>query len=120
MGGGSPMSVDEIMEVVRENDFNVTFSGGDPLYQPVDELTQLARAIREAGYGIWCFTGFTYESVAVRTDLQPLLGCIDVLVDGAFVEAQRDISLLFRGSANQRLIDLRRSTPHAPVEWTQG
>lgn len=120
MGGGSPMSVDEIMEVVRENDFNVTFSGGDPLYQPVDELTQLARAIREAGYGIWCFTGFTYESVAVRTDLQPLLGCIDVLVDGAFVEAQRDISLLFRGSANQRLIDLRRSTPDVPVEWTQG
>jgi anaerobic ribonucleoside-triphosphate reductase activating protein len=117
--GGTPMTVDEILSVVRENDFNVTFSGGDPLYQPLPELTQLAQAIRAAGYTLWCFTGFTYEQLAARADLRPLLSAINVLVDGPFIEAQRDISLLFRGSSNQRLIDLRRSTPAAPIPWQQ-
>jgi anaerobic ribonucleoside-triphosphate reductase activating protein len=116
--GGTPMTVDEILSVVRENDFNVTFSGGDPLYQPLPELTQLAQAIRAAGYTLWCFTGFTYEQLAARADLRPLLSAINVLVDGPFIEAQRDISLLFRGSSNQRLIDLRRSTPAAPIPWS--
>jgi anaerobic ribonucleoside-triphosphate reductase activating protein len=116
--GGTPMTVDEILSIVRENDFNVTFSGGDPLYQPLPELTQLAQAIRAAGYTLWCFTGFTYEQLAARADLRPLLSAINVLVDGPFIEAQRDISLLFRGSSNQRLIDLRRSTPAAPIPWS--
>lgn len=111
VNGGTPMSVEQIMEVVCENDFNVTFSGGDPLYQPIDELTTLAKAIVDAGFTLWCFTGFTYEQLAQRTDLQPLFDCVDVLVDGPYIEAQRDISLLFRGSANQRLIDLRKSSP---------
>jgi anaerobic ribonucleoside-triphosphate reductase activating protein len=109
------MSVEQIMEVVRENDFNVTFSGGDPLFQPLDELTALAQEIVKAGYNLWCFTGFTYDELSKRSDLQPLFRCIDVLVDGPFIEAQRDISLLFRGSANQRLVDLRRSTPSSVV-----
>lgn len=111
INGGTPMTVEQIMEVVRENDFNVTFSGGDPLYQPIDELTALAQAITAEGYTVWCFTGFTYEQLCKRSDLQPLFSCIEVLVDGPFVEAERDIALLFRGSANQRLVDMRRSTP---------
>jgi anaerobic ribonucleoside-triphosphate reductase activating protein len=119
MNGGTPMTVEQIMEVVRENDFNVTFSGGDPLYQPLDELTALAQAITAEGYTVWCFTGFTYEQVCSRKDLQPLFEHIEVLVDGPFIEAQRDIALLFRGSANQRLIDLRRSTPTNPQIWSK-
>lgn len=114
--GGTPMTINQIMEVVRENDFNVTFSGGDPLFQPIDELTELAKAIRDAGYSIWCYSGFTYDVLTKRHDLQSLFNYIDVLVDGPFIEAQRDSSLLFRGSSNQRLVDLRRSTPDAVVE----
>lgn len=115
VNGGTPMTVEQIMDVVRENDFNVTFSGGDPMFQPVDELTELAEAITAAGYNIWCYTGFLYEDLALRHDLEPLLKHIDVLVDGPYVDAKRDISLLFRGSSNQRLVDLRRSTPDNPV-----
>ena len=57
--GGREMSVAEIMDTVRENDFNVTFSGGDPLYQ-AEGVTALAGAVKRAGYTLWCYTGFTY------------------------------------------------------------
>lgn len=106
MLGGTQMSVDEIMAVVRDNDFNVTFSGGDPLYQPVDALTELARQIRAEGYTLWCYTGFVYEQLCDRADLQPLLSLVNVLVDGPFVASLRDSSLRFRGSSNQRLLAL--------------
>lgn len=106
MLGGTQMSVDEIMAVVRDNDFNVTFSGGDPLYQPVAALTELARQIRAEGYTLWCYTGFVYEQLCDRADLQPLLSLVNVLVDGPFVASLRDSSLRFRGSSNQRLLAL--------------
>jgi anaerobic ribonucleoside-triphosphate reductase activating protein len=104
--GGHAMTVEEIMAVVRENDFNVTFSGGDPLYQRVG-MEALARAVKAEGYTLWCYTGFTYEQLAEMDDYRELIGMFDVLVDGSFIEKQRDISLLFRGSANQRLIDVK-------------
>ena len=58
--GGTEMTVDEIMEIVREQDFNVTLSGGDPMYQP-EGVAELAAAINKDGYTLWCYTGFTYE-----------------------------------------------------------
>lgn len=112
------MTVEQIMEVVRENDFNVTFSGGDPLYQPIDELTQLAKAIKDEGYTLWCFTGFLYEQLVARQELREFLNCVEVLVDGPFVEDKRDISLLFRGSSNQRLILLNKSTPNSITQYS--
>jgi anaerobic ribonucleoside-triphosphate reductase activating protein len=118
MDGGNPMTVEQIMEVVRENDFNVTFSGGDPLYQPIDELTQLAKAIKDEGYTLWCFTGFLYEQLVARQELREFLNCVEVLVDGPFVEDKRDISLLFRGSSNQRLILLNKSTPNSITQYS--
>ena len=99
------MSVDEVMDVVREADFNVTFTGGDPLYQAV-EILPLAKAVKEAGYTIWCYTGFLREDTVNNPDMTALLEYVDVLVDGPFIEALRDISLPFRGSANQRIITL--------------
>ncbi|MDE5988445.1 MAG: anaerobic ribonucleoside-triphosphate reductase activating protein [Duncaniella sp.] len=115
--GGREMSVDEIMREVIDNDFDVTLTGGDPMYRAA-ELLPLAARIKEAGKGIWCYTGFRYEDVMRSEPMRRLLEYIDVLVDGAFVEAQRDVHLLFRGSANQRLVDVGRSTPGNVVEWS--
>lgn len=105
---GRDMTVDDIMKHVLDNDANVTFTGGDPIYQK-QALTVLARAIRAAGKNIWCYTGFKYEELAADPDCSELLSLIDVLVDGPYVEDLRDTDLLFRGSSNQRLIDLRKS-----------
>jgi anaerobic ribonucleoside-triphosphate reductase activating protein len=102
---GREMTVEEIMAVVRENDFNVTFSGGDPLYQRVG-IEALARAVKAEGYTLWCYTGFTFEQLMEMEGYRDLVAMFDVLVDGPFIEKQRDISLHFRGSANQRLIDV--------------
>lgn len=103
--GGRLMSVEEIMEVVRENDFNVTFSGGDPLFQ-AEALLPLAKAVKAEGYTIWCYTGYLYEDVIADECLSAVLKYVDVLVDGPFVMDLRDTSLLFRGSSNQRIIEL--------------
>ena len=112
------MSVDEIMKVIDYNNFDVTFSGGDPLFQ-LDEVTNLAREIKRGGRNIWCYTGYKWEAVSKDARYSSLLENIDVLVDGPFVLAKRDISLLFRGSDNQRLIDVRKSLDDdRVVEWT--
>ena len=115
--GGEAMSVLRIKEIIDDCDFNVTFSGGDPLMQPVDEMVELARLLKADGRTIWCYTGYSYEYVASRPEYEELLACIDVLVDGPFIESLRDISLRFRGSSNQRLVDVARSTPDCVVEW---
>lgn len=115
--GGKEMTVDEIMKVIAENGFNVTFSGGDPLYQAA-ALVPLARAIKEEGFTIWCYTGFLYEDLFQIPEYKELLRYVDVLVDGPFIEAQRDIRLRFRGSGNQRLIAVASSSPEKVVLWT--
>lgn len=104
MHGGTEMTVDQIMAEVIENDFNVTFSGGDPLYQDPEALLELARAVRKAGYTLWCYTGFVYEDIRDDRRYAPLLAELDTLVDGPFIQSLRDTSLRFRGSSNQRLI----------------
>ncbi|WP_289159174.1 anaerobic ribonucleoside-triphosphate reductase activating protein [uncultured Muribaculum sp.] len=114
--GGVEMSIDEIMAVIDENDFNVTFSGGDPLLQ-AEGVGELARRLKADGRTVWCYTGYTYEEVATEPRFADLLENIDVLVDGRFVEALRDVTLRFRGSSNQRLVDVAASTPGAVVEW---
>ncbi len=106
--GGHPMTLDEIMEIITDNDFNVTFSGGDPMYQ-AEALLPLARLIHEAGYTLWCYTGYTYEEVVASPVMNRLLDYIDVLVDGRYIDALRDTQLRFRGSSNQRIIDVKAS-----------
>ena len=114
--GGQDMSIDEVMAVVIENDFDITFTGGDPLYI-AETILPLAREIRRIGKSIWCYTGFRYEDIVSHPRMRELMEYIDVLVDGPFVESLRDVHLLFRGSSNQRLIDLHKSTPDSIVEW---
>ena len=78
--GGQDMSVDEIMAVVIENDFDVTFTGGDPLYS-VETILPLAREIRRIGKSIWCYTGFRYEEIVSHPRMRELMEYIDVLVE---------------------------------------
>ena len=107
--GGREMSTEEIMKVIEADPYaNVTFTGGDPMYQ-CDGFAELARAIhRRTNKDIWCYTGFTYESLITRAQRE-LLELLDVLVDGPFIQNLRDPDLLFRGSSNQRLIDVQAS-----------
>ena len=114
--GGREMSIDEIMDIVDENGFDVTLSGGDPMYN-AGMILPLARKIKESGKTLWCYTGFRYEVVMEHPDMRRLLDYVDVLVDGPFVETLRDVHLLFRGSSNQRLVDVKKSTPDSVVEW---
>ena len=102
------MEVEEIMERVIEEDFNVTLTGGDPLWQ-VDKVLPLVKAIKEKGYNIWCYTGFTWEEIIDSPQLSQILEWVDVIVEGRFVEELRDISLRFRGSSNQRIIKVKET-----------
>lgn len=104
-GAGRDMTVDELLDIVRRADFDVTFTGGDPMYQ-AEALIPLARAIKQLGYDIWCYTGFTFEQLAHVPAATRLLEYIDTLVDGPFILALRDTDLHFRGSSNQRIIPL--------------
>lgn len=88
---------------------DVTFSGGDPMFQP-QGFAALARAIKErSGKNIWCYTGYLFEQLLENPAQRELLELVDVLVDGRFVEALKDEQLRFRGSSNQRIIDVSRS-----------
>ena len=106
--GGKEVTVEELLEVIKSDEFaNVTFSGGDPLYQ-VEAFTELARRVKgETDKTIWCYTGFTYEEVLADPRLNQILPYLDALVDGPYVEALRDTNLPFRGSSNQRIINLK-------------
>jgi len=113
ISGGHPMTTEEIMRIIEADPYaNVTFTGGDPMYQP-EGFAELARAIKtRTDKTIWCYTGFTYEALMTNPRQRNLLELIDVLVDGPFIKSQRDESLRFRGSRNQRLIDVKASLRH--------
>ena len=108
--GGHAMTTEDIMRVIESDPYaNVTFTGGDPMYQP-EGFAELARTIRErTTKDIWCYTGFTFETLVNNPRQRALLEQIDVLVDGPYIKDQRDETLLFRGSRNQRIINVRDS-----------
>ena len=102
----------QIAEYVRETPFisGVTLSGGDPMYSAesvipfLKELKSLSPAST-----VWVYSGFTYEEITADPSMRELLGMCDVLVDGPFILEQRDITLSYRGSRNQRIIDVQAS-----------
>lgn len=107
-GAGREISVDSLAEILLGTGLDVTFSGGDPAYQ-ADEAASLAARLHDAGHTVWLYTGFTFAEMLADPSRRALAEAVDVIVDGPFIEAQRDIHLQFRGSANQRLIDARTS-----------
>lgn len=113
---GRYTDIEDILEIVLADPFaDVTFSGGDPMFQP-EGFTALAKAIRErSSKNIWCYTGYLFECLVNDPRRRALLEQVDVLVDGRFVEALKDETLRFRGSSNQRIIDVAKSLQRGSV-----
>ena len=106
--GGREVAVEEIIKDMRKNPLTdgLTLTGGEPFYQPED-CARIARAAREAGLNVWCYTGWTLEELREMPEAQVLLQEVDVLVDGPYIQAERSLNLQWRGSKNQRVIPLR-------------
>ncbi|MDY6322347.1 MAG: anaerobic ribonucleoside-triphosphate reductase activating protein [Succinivibrio sp.] len=86
----------------------VTFSGGEPFMQPLP-LAEFAKAAKHLGMSVWSYTGFTYEKLIRDPQRFELLKQLDILVDGPFVLEKKSLELDFRGSSNQRIIDVQKS-----------
>lgn len=110
MEEGKLMKISDIMKLIDKNltplHGGITISGGEPFMQPeaLNELLQNIKT-RHPHLSLWCYTGYIFEEIR---DL-PALKLIDVLVDGRYVEEERDLELVFRGSRNQRIIDVKAS-----------
>ena len=120
--GGFPIETEDLVSLIRSTKYldGVTLSGGDPLLQAA-ACAEIARAVREEGLSVWMYTGYTYEQIrdgVAGNDAIRALREIDVLVDGRFIQSRRDASVLWRGSSNQRLIDVQASLAQgAPVPY---
>ena len=107
--GGESVAVEELFREIVEADMNVTFTGGDPMLHP-EGFIELAQMIKErTDKTIWCYTGYLFEELLQHPLRRELVELCDVIVDGRYVEAERDLSLHFRGSRNQRIIDVAKS-----------
>lgn len=110
--GGFDMTPAEIFSEIKANRNlrGVTFSGGEP-FEQVPALIELGRMIKESGLTLMSFSGYTLEELIARhdADTDRLLDMLDILVDGRFIESQRDLTLVYRGSTNQRVIDMNRT-----------
>lgn len=116
--GGKETEIEHILQAIDKNPLlgGVTFSGGEPFCQ-AKGFVALAHQIKERGLHIVTFTGYTFEELTALSskpddrgkDIKALLDLTDLLIDGRFELTQRDLTLSFRGSKNQRLIDMNRT-----------
>lgn len=103
--GGRETDIDDIMKIVIEEDFDVTLTGGDPMYHP-EIVKELSRRVKEAGHSVWVYTGFTWEEIQNDRRLMDALEYVEAIVDGPFIMSLRDTDLKFRGSSNQKIVFL--------------
>lgn len=121
---GFLLDIEEVKKQIDElqGQDGITFSGGDPLYQ-VDACLELAKYIKSKKMNIWCYTGFTYESLISLSLKEPkimdFLKVIDVLVDGPFVMEKKSFDAIFRGSTNQRIIDTKESIKNGKISLVE-
>ena len=110
--GGTEIDTSEIFEEFRQNIIlkGITFSGGEPFCQPAP-LAELAKQVHSIGKDVTVYTGYTYEQLLAMDDpaVRDLLAETDVLIDGPFIEARKNLELVFRGSENQRVIDMKQT-----------
>lgn len=112
--GGEEKKMDELIQDTLSNPMikGITFSGGDP-WEQADKFAYMAMAFREKELNIWCYTGYTFEYIIKHQNEKKgwleLLNNIDVLVDGKFEKELIQDGLKFRGSKNQRIIDVKES-----------
>ena len=122
-GCGTPMEEERILEIVRSNPMcrGVTFSGGEPFTQ-AEGYTKLAKLLKAARYEVASYSGYTFEQLLRGTAAQKeLLENIDILIDGPFILAEKSLEVPFRGSRNQRIIDVQKSLSQGEVvEITKG
>ncbi len=116
--GGKEMTIDEIMSVVEEEDFDVTLTGGDPMYN-IEALCELSDEIHQTGHDVWLYTGYTWEEIVDNSKLKEAAKHVDVIVDSPFIMELKDADLLFRGSSNQRIIDVKKSIADAAIHLWQ-
>ncbi len=112
MDGGYLVSGEKVLEEFKRNPLlkGITLSGGEPVLQ-AEELIPLCREVHALGKDVMLYTGYTYEELLKQGSpaALALLQEVDTLVDGRFVLAQRDLTLTYKGSRNQRIIDMRRT-----------
>lgn len=124
--GGRDTEFSKLLAEIDKNPLlsGVTFSGGEPFCQP-EAFAALAEEIKARGLDIVTFTGYTYEQLldlaGERPGVSDLLACTDLLIDGPFIKAEKDLTLQFRGSRNQRILDMEKTRSEGrPVLWKQG
>ncbi|MDO5117930.1 MAG: anaerobic ribonucleoside-triphosphate reductase activating protein [Eggerthellaceae bacterium] len=119
--GGVETSIDELVETIASNRsvHDVTLSGGEP-FEQAEACAVLARKLKARGYGLWAYSGYLYEQLIERAEagdeaVAELLELVDVLVDGPFVEALKSYDLEWKGSSNQRVIDLKKTRQRGTI-----
>ena len=107
--GGEAIPIEELFSRIVDANMNVTFTGGDPMFHP-EGFIKLARMIKEnTDKTIWCYTGYRFEDLLLHPIRRELVELCDVIVDGRYIKEEKDKSLHFRGSRNQRIIDVKKS-----------
>lgn len=112
--GGVIYDTDDIIRMIKDDRYidGITLSGGDPLLQP-DAAAAIAQASKQLDLSVWCYTGWSYEEIKHDPDLynkcSRLFRYVDVLVDGRFLQEKKSSDCIYRGSINQRLIDIRKT-----------
>ena len=116
--GGREMTVEALLADITARPYvkAVTFSGGEPFAQP-EPLAELAAGLKARGFHLMSYSGYIFEELLALPGARPLLEQLDLLVDGPFVEARKDIGLRFRGSANQRVLDVPASLAAGAPLW---
>lgn len=118
-GEGTDFDENRILDIARSNPLchGVTFSGGEPFAQAAP-LARLARLLKAEGYEVASYSGYTFEQLLRGTQAQrELLEAIDVLIDGPFLLEQKSLELSFRGSRNQRILDVPKSLATGEAIW---
>lgn len=112
--GGELVELQDVYDAIDklEGQDGITFSGGDPFVQP-KECALIAKYARSKGYNIWAYTGYTFEQLMKLSnnnlDILKFLKEIDILIDGKFILTEKSYTCVFRGSTNQRIIDVKKS-----------
>ena len=108
--GGKIVDTEEIIKKFSKSPLinGITLTGGEPLNQ-IDSVTELAKRAKNINLSVWCYTGYVYENLLGDSKINDFLDYVDVLIDGPFIESQRDLTMPFCGSRNQRLIDIPNS-----------
>lgn len=112
--GGELVDIDKIISEIKKNPIldGLTCSGGE-CFEKAEQFAEIAKSVKSLGLNVWAYTGYTLEEIMkakdTRSDWNDFIRYIDVLVDGRFEADKKDLSLCFRGSSNQRLIDMQRT-----------